>query len=95
MLKTELHPYFVKIREAFPDGKIGIRGTTVSGKLHAPVKLGKPWNPNDFDLDIYIQGGNIPTGIKFPISEIRDTLVQRYPALFKGLRPGGEGLVSR
>src|SRR5262249_22619331 len=80
-----------------PEAKIGIRGSTATGRVGNPFKstLGQPWNSEKFDLDISIVSDklNKTFGDKIiPLSDFRDTLFGSNPDLFKGLKPGGEGV---
>ena len=74
------------------DAIIGLRGSTGTG-FKGPHKGNAPWDPDRFDLDIFIISDKLGFGKRRPIGlgDITDDLRSRYPHLFEGLKPGGAG----
>ncbi len=80
-----------------PEARIGLTGSAVTGRVGNPNKVtyGQPINPNDFDVDLFIQsdilyeqfGGGLRAA-----PNLRNALVKQYPEIFVGLRPGKKGL---
>ena len=83
--------YLENLRKLDPCATMGMRGSTATGTREG----GAPWNPLDFDLDVWIKSDRISgtvTDKAIPTSRIRDYLAQNFPSLFQGLREGSKGV---
>lgn len=96
-LISSKHDAIAQLLKFDPTAKIGLRGSTASGTVQNPTKptVGQPWNPNSFDLDIFVQSDKLyhhfgPDIIPYPL--LREYLVKQNPSLFGGLRPGRSGV---
>ncbi|RCS56457.1 hypothetical protein [Parvibium lacunae] len=80
-----------------PNAKIGLTGSSATGKVGNPNKatFGQPIDPNKFDLDLFVQSDVLleTYGTKLKAAPVlRQSLVDDFPDLFKGLKPGKDGL---
>jgi hypothetical protein len=80
-----------------PDAKIGLTGSSATGTVGNPNKatFGQPIDPNNFDLDLFVQSDTLldTYGTKLQAApDLRQSLVDSYPDLFQGLKPGKDGL---
>jgi hypothetical protein len=80
-----------------PDAKIGLTGSAATGKVGNPNKatFGQPINQDQFDLDLFVQSDKLfgQFGGKLKAApELRQHLVENFPELMQGLKPGKKGL---
>ncbi len=80
-----------------PNLKIGLTGSSATGKVGNPNKptFGQPIDSTQFDLDLFIQSDVLykQFGDKLRAApELRQALVERFPELLQGLKPGKKGL---
>ena len=83
-----------------PRARIGLRGSTATGivKNRNNPTIGQPWNPDDYDLDLFIESDLLwtKTGDQaIPLPHVREALARTDPEVFAGLRPGGSGVSVR
>jgi RHS repeat-associated protein len=87
ILQEKLADKLAALRQIDPDLEMGLRGSTISGTSSV---TGAPWDPQAFDLDIYIKSDKlVGSGDYFPVSDLFRTLQRELPELFGGLRDGG------
>lgn len=88
------------LRAIDPSAKVGLTGSAATGRVGNPNKatFGQPINPGAFDLDLFVQSDTLleQFGSRLrPAPALRQTLVQQYPDLFEGLKPGKQGLTIK
>jgi hypothetical protein len=90
-----MDPTFAAIRKLDPNARIGLQGSIVRGVVGNPRKEthGEPFNPEDFDLDIFVVSAKLPQSDKVvPTAMLRDRIFRSSEKTFEGLRPGGKGV---
>jgi hypothetical protein len=80
-----------------PNAKIGLTGSSATGRVDNPNKatFGQPINAEKFDLDLFIQSDKLldQFGPKLRAApDLRQSLVNEFPEIFGGLKPGKDGL---
>ena len=80
-----------------PTARIGLTGSTATGRVGNPNKatFGQRIDTTKFDLDLFVQSDLLLEhfGTKLQAAPIlRQSLVDDFPDLFVGLKPGKEGL---
>jgi YD repeat-containing protein len=86
-----------EFRALDPTAKIGLTGSSATGRVGNPNKptFGQPINMDKFDLDLFVQSDVLleQFGARLKAAPIlRQELVDDFPTLFQGLKPGKEGL---
>jgi hypothetical protein len=86
-----------KFTKVDPSAKIGLTGSAATGKVGNPNKatFGQPINQDEFDLDLFVQSDKLfeQFGGKLKAApELRQHLIDHFPDLMQGLKPGKKGL---
>jgi hypothetical protein len=80
-----------------PNAKIGLTGSSATGRVGNRNKatFGQPINAEKFDLDLFVQSDKLleQFGPKLRAApNLRQSLVDEFPEIFSGLKPGKDGL---
>jgi hypothetical protein len=101
-------PQFKALKQQFPDARFGFTGSVATGTVGNPNKkrFGEPFDPFDFDLDLFIVDEDMPQPTKqdedgrrrpkpINMQGLRSRLKGHCPEALIGLKPDGTSVVVR